>query len=220
MIQQILPSAVVCADATADLPGARVLPEEEPLLAKCVEHRRREFTTTRHCARRAMSALGVPPAPVLPGAKGEPRWPAGVTGSMTHCDGYRAAALTRSDRFHSVGIDAERHAPLEESMVRHISVSSEREHLAALTRARSEVHWPTVMFSAKETVYKTWYPLTGRWLGFRDVRLAFDAEAGTFRARLMVPGPVVDGSRLGWFTGHWAVRDGLVLTAIALRRGR
>lgn len=220
MIQQILPSAVACADTTADLADACVLPEEEALLTQCVEHRRREFTTTRHCARTAMTALGVEPAAVLPGAKGEPRWPAGVTGSMTHCDGYRAAALTRSADYHSVGIDAELHAPLEERMVRHISVASEREHLRALARIRPEVHWPTVMFSAKETVYKAWYPLTGRWLGFRDARLTFDPSAGTYRARLMVPGPVVDGAALGWFTGHWTVRDGLVLTAIALRRGR
>jgi len=220
MIQHILPSAVACAETTADLPEARALPEEEAALEQCVEHRRREFTTTRHCARSAMAALGVPPAGIPSGPKGEPRWPAGLTGSMTHCEGYRAAVLSRTDELHVVGIDAEPHRPLPERVLNHISVPSEREHLNSLARLRPEVHWDTLMFSAKETVYKAFNPLTGRWLGFRDVRMTFDPEAGTFRARLLVPGPELDGGRLSWFTGHWMVTDDLVLTALAVRRGR
>ncbi|MDT3398062.1 4'-phosphopantetheinyl transferase superfamily protein [Streptomyces sp. B1866] len=220
MLQNILPSAVACVDTTADLPGAWVAPEEEPALRKCVEPRKREFVTTRHCARTAMAALGVKPSGIPSGPKGEPRWPVGVTGSMTHCEGYRGAALSRTEDFHIVGIDAERHQRLPEHMLNYISVPSERAHLRELAGTHPEVHWDTLMFSAKETVYKAFNPLTGRWLGFRDARMSFDPEARTFRARLMVPGPVVDGIRLAWFTGHWVVRDGLVLTAIAVRRAR
>ncbi|MEU4089577.1 4'-phosphopantetheinyl transferase family protein [Streptomyces aureus] len=220
MIRQILPPAVAVADTTADLIDSPLFPEEQPYLADSVEHRRREFVTTRGCARTAMTALGVPPAAVGSGPKGEPEWPAGVTGSMTHCDGYRAAALSHSREFHSIGIDAERHEPLPEKLADYVTGPDERAHLRELGRSHPAVHWATVLFSAKETVYKAWYPLARRWLGFRDARLTFDPDAGTYTARLLVPGPVVDGVRVTWFTGHWAVRDGVVLTAIAVRRAR
>jgi 4'-phosphopantetheinyl transferase EntD len=73
-----------------------------------------------------------------------------------------------------------------------------------------------MLFSAKETVYKTWFPLTQRWLGFEDVALTVDRENGTFTARLLIPGPVLDGVRLSEFTGRWLARKGLLLTAIAM----
>ncbi|WP_326596668.1 4'-phosphopantetheinyl transferase family protein [Streptomyces sp. NBC_01803] len=217
MIQRLLPSAVACATATADLPDAGALPEEAAALSSaCGEPRRREFLTTRTCARAAMVSLGVPPAGVPSGPKGEPRWPAGLTGSMTHCDGYRAAAVSRTSDFHVVAIDAERHVPLPADVARHITVPAERAHLAELARHDPGTHWETVLFSAKETVYKAFNPLTGRWLGFRDARLSFDPATRTFRARLLQPGPVVDGVRINEFAGRWSVGEGLALTAIAL----
>jgi 4'-phosphopantetheinyl transferase EntD len=87
--------------------------------------------------------------------------------------------------------------------------------LDRLARERPDVRWDKVLFSAKESVYKAWFPLTGRWLGFEDAELVPAAD-GTFRAGLRVPGPVVDGVALASFTGRWIVRDGLVITAIAV----
>ncbi|WP_059012130.1 4'-phosphopantetheinyl transferase family protein [Streptomyces specialis] len=217
MIQRLLPPTVAAAVATADAPDTGPLPEEAAALTSaCGERRRREFRTTRLCARAAMVKLGVPPAGVPSGPKGEPRWPAGLTGSMTHCDGYRAAAVSRTDDVHAVAIDAERHAPLTAELARHVTVAAEREHLAELAGDHPGVHWETVLFSAKETVYKAFNPLTGRWLGFRDARLSLDPATHTFRARLLQPGPVVEGVGIDEFTGRWAVEEGLVLTAIAL----
>jgi 4'-phosphopantetheinyl transferase EntD len=51
-------------------------------------------------------------ASLLPGRSGAPRWPDGVVGSMTHCNGYRATVVAHSGRVRSLGIDAELHAPL------------------------------------------------------------------------------------------------------------
>jgi 4'-phosphopantetheinyl transferase EntD len=78
------------------------------------------------------------------------------------------------------------------------------------------VPWDTLLFSAKESVYKAWYPLTGKWLGFPDARVTIDAANGAFEARLRVPGPTVGGRVLTGFTGRWLARDGLLLTAVAL----
>ena len=75
------------------------------------------------------------PQPVLPGERGAPRWPAGVVGSMTHCAGYRAAALVRAADLASLGIDAEPHGPLPEGVLRRVALPAERERLRAAGRA-------------------------------------------------------------------------------------
>ena len=81
-----------------DPPDLAPLPEEEPLIAKSVAKRRNEFITVRYCARLALEELGVPPVPILKGEKGEPCWPDGVVGSLTHCEGFRGAAVGRTTR--------------------------------------------------------------------------------------------------------------------------
>ena len=85
MIEKVLARGVASVEAFCDPPDAVLYPGEAELVARAVDKRRREFCTVRHCARQALRQLGLPPAPVLRGERGEPRWPAGVVGSMTHC---------------------------------------------------------------------------------------------------------------------------------------
>lgn len=40
--------------------------------------------------------------------------------------------------------------------------------LAKLVAAKGGVCWDRVLFCAKETVYKAWFPLTHCWLGFQE----------------------------------------------------
>jgi 4'-phosphopantetheinyl transferase EntD len=118
------------ADATGPLPGEALLPEEEVLVARAVGQRRAEFTTVRTCARIALGRLGLPPAPLLSGPKREPLWPAGVVGSITHCDGYRAAAVARASEVAAIGIDAEPHDPLPAGILDRVTLPAERAHPA------------------------------------------------------------------------------------------
>lgn len=212
MIERILPAKAAAVEAFDDPPEAVLLPSEAAAVEKAVENRRREFTTVRHCARLAMAKLGVPYVPLVPGERGAPSWPAGVVGSMTHCAGYRAAVVAHATELRSVGVDAEPHGPLPDGVLEAVSLPGERRHLAGLPGDR---HWDRLLFSAKESVYKTWFPLTQRWLGFEEAELEFTPD-GTFSAHLLVPGPVVDGVEVTGFSGSWLVEDGLVLTAIAL----
>jgi 4'-phosphopantetheinyl transferase EntD len=85
-----------------------------------------------------------------------------------------------------------------------------------LQRLGTDLHWDRLLFSAKESVYKAWFPLTGRWLGFEDAHLTFDPDDGTFSARILIDGATTDGPPLTGFTGRYLVRDGYVLTAIAV----
>ena len=164
------------AEVYSDPPGLAPLPEEEPLIAKSVAKRRNEFITVRHCARIALGELGVPPVPILKGDKGEPCWPDGVVGSLTHCTGYRGAVVGRSAAVRSVGIDAEPHDVLPHGVLDAITLDEERHEIAALPEG---LHWDRILFCAKEATYKAWFPLTKRWLGFEDAHIVFDVDPGT-----------------------------------------
>ncbi|MGO9785114.1 MAG: 4'-phosphopantetheinyl transferase family protein [Streptosporangiaceae bacterium] len=212
----MLPPEVAAVESFGDMLDIVLFPEEEAVLVRAVDKRRREFTTARSCARAALATLGLPPAPIVPGPRGAPQWPPEVVGSMTHCAGYRAAAVARDRDVLTIGLDAEPDDRLPEGVLDAIATADERARLCALASAAPEPSWDRLLFSAKESVYKAWFPLTRRWLGFEEAAITINPSDGTFTARLLVPGPVLDGRQLTGFTGRWLARHGLVLTAIAV----
>lgn len=211
MIEAILPSGVVAEEAFDDPPDAKLFPEEEALLVRAVDKRRREFTTARWCARRALARLGASPVPILPGRRGQPQWPPGFVGSMTHCAGYRAAALAPAGRAQALGIDGEPDEPVPDGVLDVISLPEERDHLASLAGTDPAVSVDRLLFSAKESVFKAWYPLTAEELGFRDATLRFDPTRRSFHARLL--SARARGTEL---EGRWLAVNGLVVTAVVL----
>jgi 4'-phosphopantetheinyl transferase EntD len=218
VIEEILLPAVAAVEEFGDRADAVLFPEEEAVIGRAVEKRRREFATARACARAALARLGQPPVAILPGERGSPGWPPGIVGSITHCAGYRAAAVARATEVLAIGLDAEPDQPLPDGVLDAISLAAERASLADLARSAPGPNWDRMLFCAKESVYKAWFPLTGRWLGFEQARITLDPAAGTFTARLLVPGPEVDGRELSAFDGRWLARDGLILTAISVAR--
>lgn len=219
MIEKLLPAGVAAAELFDDPVDLKPHPAEESLIARAVDKRRKDFIGARHCARLALAQLGEPPVAILKGERGAPIWPKGIVGSLTHCAGYRGAALAYSLQVRSIGIDAEPHGPLPEGVLDSVSLPQERAWLAAQA---GDLHLDRLLFCAKEATYKAWFPLTGRWLGFEEAHITFTVEHGdgrshgTFHSELLVPGQTNDGLPLSSFDGRWLVRDGLVLTAIAV----
>ena len=216
MLDEIVPPQVVAVEAFDDPADVQLYPEEQAVLRKAVASRRIEFGTARWCARQALAKLGLPPAPIVPGLRGAPGWPSGVAGSMTHCAGYRAAALAHTREVAAIGIDAEPDTPLPEGVGDVVASDAERRALAELADAAPAVSWDKLLFSAKEATYKAWFPLTQRWLGFDDAAISIDPADGTFTARLLVPGPTVSGRQLTQFSGRWLAARGFVITSIAV----
>lgn len=209
MIERLVPDTVVVVSTREDLRDIELFPEEERSVGRAVDKRRREFTTGRACARLALERLGIDAVPILNGERGEPLWPSGVVGSITHCRGYRACAVARVGDVAAVGVDAEVDEPLPEGVLEQVAFGRE---LAMVAGRGAGVCLDRLLFSAKEAVYKAWFPLAHRWLGFEDVELTIDV-GGAFGARLLVPGPDVGGTRLTGFRGRWCAEDGIVATA-------
>jgi 4'-phosphopantetheinyl transferase EntD len=149
---------------------------------------------------------------LLRGPRGEPRWPAGVVGSITHCAGYRAAAVAASTRAAAIGIDAEPDQSLPDGVLDVIAIPVELPMLRRLAASRPDVSWERMLFSAKESVFKAWYPLAGHSLDFDEAAVAFDLS-GRFTARILVDAAV------NVYIGRWLAVDGLVVTGIVVPAG-
>jgi len=210
VLADLLPPAAAAAESLGAEPdpGAGLFPAEEALVRTADPRRRAEFTAGRACARTALARLGGPATPVLTGRAGEPRWPAGVTGSITHCAGYRACAVARTADLAGLGIDAEPDARLPAGLIESVTSDAERAWIARLAAAGPAVCWDRLLFSAKEAAGKFWYPLTGQWPRFGDLTV-FPGTDGTFEADLA-------GSAV---TGRWLARAGLIVTAVSWAGG-
>lgn len=216
MIDRILPPPVAAHECFGDVEDARLFPAERDLIATSADGRRREFGTVRHLARAAMRDLGCPEAPVLHGPRREPLWPAGLVGSMTHCRGYRAAALARRTDVVGLGLDAEPNEPLSPGVLDVVGLPEERAQLLGLRAEDPTVHWDRLLFCVKEAVYKVWYPLAGTWLGFTDAMVSFTGTGGTFTVVLQVPGPPLGTQSphtLQTLRGHWRSERGILAAA-------
>lgn len=217
-MRDLLPPTVAVAVAEpADFTGKLLAAEQACLSPRAVESRRRDFTAGRMCARRALAALGLPPVPVPSAADRSPVWPPDVVGTITHTKGYCAAAVARADEIRSVGMDAEQHKILDAGVRRLVLLPEE---VTQCERLPTDISWPALIFSAKESIYKVWHPVVGIWLDFRDALVEIDPDAGSWTARISpakveaAREKVVDPPSI--VTGRFSVDSNLVRTAAVL----
>jgi len=186
MIETFFPPEVRTCLLSGEGDTAHLYPAEASCIAGAVPARRREFALGRQCARRALADLGIRDFPLLQGKDRAPIWPAGVVGSLTHCGNIGAAAVARADRIAALGIDIETAVPLGEDLYRLVCLPEEMARLAALPEAMRGVT-AKLLFSAKESVFKCFYPLTGVFLDFLDCEICLEEESGEFTAVLRHP---------------------------------
>jgi 4'-phosphopantetheinyl transferase EntD len=209
LIDALLPRAVVTVETDADVDDVSLPSTEARALGNAVESRRREFATGRTCAKIALARLGMTPTAIPAGARGEPVWPAGVVGSITHCRGYRGCAVARARDILTIGVDAEIHEPLPDGVLEHVATAWERRRVGH----GGGVHVDRLLFSAKEAFYKAWFPLTRCPIGFEDVEAAIDGN-GTFTVQLRDSRRVARSAWLAGLQGRWRVEDGFIATAV------
>jgi 4'-phosphopantetheinyl transferase EntD len=215
MLEQVVPDAIVTVEQFhygSHLPAFR---EERDQVATAVPRRQAEFAAGRTCAHAALRRLGAPEVPLLRGPHGAPRWPAGFLGSITHTDDYCAAAVATDDDCVSIGVDAEPDAALPEGVLPLISLEPERAAIGLLRSTTPGTHWDRLLFCAKEAVFKAWFPLTQRWLGFEEAHVTLSPH-GTFDAELAAPLRTARAGDLSRLSGRWLSREGLIVTAVVV----
>jgi 4'-phosphopantetheinyl transferase EntD len=234
MLGMILPTGVESEECFGDPPGGVLFPEEEKVIAHAVAARRRDYTTVRSCARACLARLGYPPVPILTGVGGAPMWPDGIRGSMTHCAGYAAAAVGTTPRISTIGIDAEPDAPLPDGVLNVVATQIEQCRLPvmrpesverrdstdsariATQRMPDSPNWDRLLFSAKEAVYKAWFPLVGGWLDPQETEILFHPLDQTFTATLCRDGLIINGHQVHQVHGRWTRKQGILATAVVV----
>jgi 4'-phosphopantetheinyl transferase EntD len=193
-----------------------LLPEEAAEIERAVDKRRREYAAGRQLARKLLHGVGVDSrGPLLRGEGGAPRWPAGIVGTISHTRGLAAVAIARADAVRSIGLDIESGAPLKSGLWHMVCTEHELRWLAALPPG-SAGRQAKAVFSAKEALYKTQYPLTGMVLAFDAVDIDVDVAAESFTATFRVTaGPFEPGTRMH---GRLAFGPELIAAAITLLR--
>jgi enterobactin synthetase component D len=152
-----------------------------PEVARSVVKRQAEFFFGRLAARAALCDCGQPLVDVPVGPAREPVWPPGIIGSISHVNGLAAAVVGQRTRRIGLGIDLERTAVAEsQAALRKLAVDvDELKDLQALDVALTLNERVTLVFSAKESLYKALRGAVGRFFGFEAVRVeAIDERRG------------------------------------------
>jgi 4'-phosphopantetheinyl transferase EntD len=188
------------ADHGQDLPMSV---DEAPYIARAGEKRRRDFVLGRSCARKALDRLGLAVDAIAMGPRGEPLWPEGFVGSITHTQGYAAAAAAPRSAFAAIGIDAERLDGVSADIGRKLFRPEELDALAGL----DDTAWrraAATMFSAKEAYYKACLAHAGA-LEWRRLCVTLGPDGFSVSQE--------DGRQAA---GRFAVADGMVLTLVGI----
>lgn len=162
------------------LTGEPLAPLLPPTLHRCVRARQLAFLGGRLSAEAAIRQLGLPSQSVPRGAMGEPAWPNGVVGSITHTDFHAHALVLPLGAGASVGIDSE--SVVSPAAARDIAlVCCTPWERARWLGGTDDMLVLTQLFCVKEAFYKAAHPLVQRFIDFDEVEvIGRGAETGEF----------------------------------------
>lgn len=213
-VADLLKAGIVVVESRDSVPLDSLHADERLLIASAVPKRMFEFATGRFCARSALAQFGIRAVPLLADANRAPLWPVGIVGSITHVDGYCAAAVGLHSEFAGVGIDAEVNESVGVELWGSLFTDSEVSWLQGLPLPRRAT-MATVLFTAKEAFFKAQYSFTKAWLDFTAVDVSIEKD----RWLLTVSDPNSAAARMPQpFCGRFCVDARLVFSAIAILR--
>lgn len=157
--------AVECLEVDDRL--AVLFDEERQLVAHAQPKRQREFSSGRAAAHRLFERLGLPRRPILADAFRAPIWPAEGVVSISHTERWAIAAAASSARAAGIGVDIERRGRLTGRLMQRVLTETEIERCDD----GRDVELATLLFSAKESIYKAVQPLARGSIGFREVEV-------------------------------------------------
>jgi enterobactin synthetase component D len=179
-------------------------------LHKAVPKRQAEYLAGRLCAKMALQQAESTLVDVATGEDRAPIWPQGFLGSISHSKGMAMAMVAQSEQCQGLGIDLEHFMTekQENDLQTHILCAQDRSQFEALAQHVS--HPLTLVFSAKESIFKALYSSVKRFFGFEAAALQhFDNSSLTFRITTRLSDLVPEGAQV---TVYYQVFDGWLLT--------
>ena len=137
--------------------------------------RKEHYRSGRICAGEVLSKLGTIGQPVLrdPQTR-EPLWPEGISGAITHSGNWAAAAAGKTSDVLGIGIDLEDlERQVDSRISRHVCIPEEQKWLQECGEDFLEQNLK-IIFSAKESIFKAFFPYTRTYLHFHDARILME----------------------------------------------
>lgn len=188
-----------------------------PSIQVAAPRRRAAFVAGSICAELALASLSRPisHSMLTRDARGGPLWPDGTLGSITHNACTAAAITTRQEGCVGLGVDVETRVEARglEAVTDVCMTAGERDqHLASEDPAATA----TLVFSAKESLYKALQATLPEWIDYTDVEVDEITEQSL---RLSPrPGTRVAAHLSAPVTADWRWHGDEVYTRVVLMR--
>lgn len=149
--------------------------------------RQGEFLAGRLCAAQALGQNGqCASLPTRDSDTGLPVWPDGWCGSITHSHGLAAAIAGPTTQWSGLGLDIERLiSPKRALRLCDAILTPDEQHWLHDLSEDEAARRLTLIFSAKESLYKAINPLTRTYFGFQDARITEYAQDGWLTLQLL-----------------------------------
>jgi 4'-phosphopantetheinyl transferase EntD len=161
--------------------------EEQRVLLRFCEKRRVEFTAGRAIAKYLLEQIGIYDFPILRGRSGDPIWPQGVTGSISHCDDSCFVAIADTKYYKSIGVDIESIEDIPENIIDYVCTCDEINWICSMQCLKKAYPLAKMIFSAKESSFKCIFPLVNKFIEFTEVEIDMSIYDNAFSVKFVHP---------------------------------
>lgn len=186
-------------------------------LTNAVTKRRAEYLAGRYLAHQVLKKLGYSNFTLLRGKDRAPLWPLGVSGSISHSKDTALCTANHTSAMSGIGIDIEAQMPAKHAFELQDNIISEMEYVLLHQQQQQQQTFEqllTLVFSAKESLFKALYPQVRRYFDFLDARIIeFDTHKQVFKLELLKT--LTPNFHVGRrFNGHYLINDKDITTLI------
>jgi 4'-phosphopantetheinyl transferase EntD len=177
-----------------------------------------EFVGARACAEESLKHFKIQQAIILKSDSGAPIWPSNIVGSLSHSKNTAMSISVGADKFHGVGLDIETiiHDDRRETISKKVTRQEDEALLLNYKDTINEIM--TLIFSAKESLYKCINPITNIFFGFEHAYLnQIDIESRKFSIVLDSSIPELKNYN-GQYNGHFEFLGDSIVTLVAIAK--
>lgn len=183
-------------------------------MSRAVIKRRAEYLAGRLCARDALASLSIPGIPRDMQDSRCPQWPLSARGAITHSHGVAGAIVGRHEVWQGLGLDIEHWIAEDSAQQLQDAILSSEEKPLLDAHPTTFAQQLTLIFSAKESLYKALNPIVGRSFYFHDAAIiSWGTDTLTLMLKLDLNAHHCAGDR---FQVHTRTCDDRGMTLVAL----
>ncbi|NRA59572.1 MAG: 4'-phosphopantetheinyl transferase superfamily protein [Psychrobium sp.] len=185
-------------------------------LSKAIIKRKSEYLAGRYCAKKALEKVNIYNVNIMPDNDRCPLWPSHVLGSITHTKDHAFSAVASKNNYKYLGIDFEEFmSPITATSI-YSRIINNAEYCLIAKNNLSFSKAVTLIFSAKESLFKALFPYVGEYFDFTAAQIVnYSCENKSFELILCenLTDQLIKGTS---FRGHFEQTNSHILTIIAM----